>query len=428
LLRIHRPLVVGTLLSALAGAAGAQTLPIASAGPDQSLPCAPPSGAEVTLDGSASSDPDDPLAVLTYTWSGDAALGVGVTLEGPMPVVTLAPGVHVLTLSVDDGVDGSHTDDVQITVVADAEPPQLVLGTTEAELWPPNHKLHTFLAADLVQSASDACDTGLDAADVVFVRGTSDEADDGKGDGNTSGDLSFAMGCAAAAVRAERAGPEDGRVYELVLAAQDAAGNAAEAVFTVSVPHDRAHAPIDSGDAFEVLAAECGPVELCPEAPSESCDDGGAASVSLRGDGKHAPSLRWRAKGFAAGAAEFSDPETDYQLCVYVDDGVAAVLEDDPAAPHGPGWKHHKNGASFKGRKGGPNAGLARLKLATKRGAGSLSLAAGGEEVSLPALPIAAGSSLRLELHDSEGDCVGSLFDDPEVNDGDRFADEDGEE
>jgi hypothetical protein len=40
-----------------------------------------------------------------------------------------APGVHVLTLIVDDGIggDGMSSDDVQITVIADAEPPQMVL-------------------------------------------------------------------------------------------------------------------------------------------------------------------------------------------------------------------------------------------------------------------------------------------------------------
>ena len=109
-------LVAGVLL--LAGQAGAQTLPIANAGLDQEIPCAPATGAEVTLDGSGSSDPDDPLAMLTYTWSGDAALGVGVTLDGVAPVVTLLPGVHTITLTVDDGIDGTATDDVVITVVA----------------------------------------------------------------------------------------------------------------------------------------------------------------------------------------------------------------------------------------------------------------------------------------------------------------------
>src|SRR4029450_13805869 len=139
--------------------AGAQTLPIADAGDDQSFPCAPVTGQQVTLDGSGPRDPADPLAVLPYTWSSDEALGVGVTVDGVMPVVTLLPGVHTLTLTVDDGIDGTATDDVQVTVVADTEPPQLVLNTpATAELWPPNHKYHSFAAADYVIAATRRCD------------------------------------------------------------------------------------------------------------------------------------------------------------------------------------------------------------------------------------------------------------------------------
>ena len=234
--------LAGALL--LAGPAGAQTAPVADAGDDQEIPCAPATGAEVTLDGSGSFDPDDPAAVLTYTWSGDAAFGVGVTYDGVAPVVTLLPGVHVITLTVDDGsgVDPVAMDDVQITVVADSEPPVMVLSPSEAELWPPNHKAHEFLAADFVESVSDSCDTELGPEDVIFVSGTSDEEDDGNGDGNTTGDLMFDAGCASAMVRSERAGPGDGRVYELSLSVQDAAGNVSEPqVLTVSVPHDQGH-------------------------------------------------------------------------------------------------------------------------------------------------------------------------------------------
>ena len=407
----------------LAAGAGAQTLPVADAGDDQNIPCAAPTGADVVLDGTGSSDPDDPLAVLTYTWTGDA-LGLGVSVDGATPTVTLPPGVHVLTLTVADGVDGEATDDVTITVVADSEPPQLALAMTSADIWPPNHKYHAFDAASLVASVSDACDTEISAADVVFARGTSDEADNGNGDGNTTEDILFDAGCATALVRAERAGPGDGRVYELTLEARDAAGNASEAVvFTVAVPHDHAHAAVDSGDAFEV-AGVCTPVEMCPPAPSESCEDAPSADVRIEDHGKHGLNLRWRAKGFAAAEGEFSDPDTDYQLCVYTDDGATATLEDDPAAPRGRGWKHRKGGASFQGKKAGSAARLDGLRLGEKKGEGALAASAGGDEVSLPELPLPAGTSLTLQLHDSEGDCVGSEFADPDVNDDSRFADE----
>lgn len=411
-------LVTGALL--LAGSAGAQTLPIANAGEDQEIPCAPLAGAEVTLDGSLSSDPDDPLAVLTYTWSGDAALGVGVTLDGVAPVVSLPPGVHVLTLTVDDGVDGTATDDVQITVVADEEPPQVVLSSSEAELWPPNHKVHAFVAADFVESVTDACDTELAPENAVFTSGTSDEADNANGDGNTTGDLAFH--CGTALVRSERAGPGDGRVYTLTLSVQDAAGNLSEpALVTISVPHDRAHAAVDSGPVYEVIGEPCLPVELCPELPSETCADAGQARASIKARGKRGPALSWRAKGFAAAEGDFSDPATDYQLCVYTDDGVDAVLEDDPAAPHGRGWQQKGAGAAFKGKKGGPHARLDGVKLKAKKGKGKLAISVGGDSVALPELPLAADVALVLQLHDSDGECLSSTFEDAKKNTTRRF-------
>jgi hypothetical protein len=76
----------------------------------------------VTLDGSDSSDPDgDPL---TYNWSGDASA------NGVSPVVNLNPGVHNITLTVDDGTD-SDTGSVQITVQDTITPAISVSNRTE---------------------------------------------------------------------------------------------------------------------------------------------------------------------------------------------------------------------------------------------------------------------------------------------------------
>src|SRR5262245_12223506 len=207
----------------------AQTPPVPRAAEAQSLRWAPAAGQQVRLPGELSSDPDDPLAVLTYTWTS-ASLAVPVT--GATPTVLLPPGVHTLTLTVDDGIDGTATDDVQVTVVADTEPPQLTLSATPVELWPPNHKYHALMASDFVMSASDSCDVAVGPDAAHFVSGTSDEADDGQGDGNTSADIAFEDGCGAALVRSERAGSGDGRVYQLTIALQDGAGNATSGVVT----------------------------------------------------------------------------------------------------------------------------------------------------------------------------------------------------
>lgn len=364
------------LCSVLLAAAGAsaQTLPVADAGDDQILDCAPPAGATVALDGSESFDPDDAGAVLSYLWTGDA---LPLPVAGATPSVLLPPGEHVLTLTVDDGADGSASDDVTVTVIADETPPELVLAVESDELWPPNHKLHRYAAVDLVESASDDC-SDLTVDDVVFGRGTSDEPDEGSGDGNFPNDIAFFESCSEAEVRAERAGPEDGRVYELFLRVADGAGNVTEAPFVVTVPHDGAHSAVDSGVDHEV---ECEGVSCAP-APDPACTEADASEVAIA-DGAKGPGLRWSASGFAAGAVSAADSA----LCLYVD-GAAAGGSLDPD----------------------------KVRVKAKKGQGALGVATRGSDLDVPALPLPDGALLRLELHDGAGDCVSASFDEPSVN------------
>ena len=65
---------------------------------------------------------------------------------------------------------------------------------------------------------------------------TSNEPVNGKGDGNTGSDWSI-TGDHTVKLRAERAGPGNGRIYTITVEATDDAGNTSTKTTKVRVPH-----------------------------------------------------------------------------------------------------------------------------------------------------------------------------------------------
>ena len=120
----------GTQVSAIQAALAANTAPTANAGPDQEVA----TGAEVTLDGSGSSDPNGDT--LTYAWTlTSAPEGSTTALTGATTVApTFTPdldGAYVVSLVVNDGTVNSAADTVTILAVntaptANAGPDQTV--------------------------------------------------------------------------------------------------------------------------------------------------------------------------------------------------------------------------------------------------------------------------------------------------------------
>lgn len=90
-------------------------IPIAEAGPDQS---GVPVGITVHLDGSASSDPDgDKIRYTWFFWDGPAssdAMLYGYQTARPY-FTPDQPGTYVFILVVDDGLEESKPDRVEIT-------------------------------------------------------------------------------------------------------------------------------------------------------------------------------------------------------------------------------------------------------------------------------------------------------------------------
>jgi len=101
--------------------------PVADAGQDQTVQCTSVGGTTVTLDGSASSDPDGDD--LSFAWTGPFPEGSG-TASGVSPTVTLPLGTSPITLVVNDGTEDSAPATVDITVkveVVGLQPPLLPL-------------------------------------------------------------------------------------------------------------------------------------------------------------------------------------------------------------------------------------------------------------------------------------------------------------
>ena len=115
-----------------------------------------------------------------------------------------------------------------VGVLADTTPPVIASVTTStASLWPANHKMVT-----VTVTASTTDDRGPVTTRILSV--TSNEPDNGLGDGDTSND-SVITGPMSVNLRAERSGNGNGRIYAITVQAEDGSGNTSTAVVNVTV-------------------------------------------------------------------------------------------------------------------------------------------------------------------------------------------------
>jgi hypothetical protein len=222
----------GTRVSAITVTKVVAEPPVANAGTDQTVECTGNSQAAVHLSGSASTDPNNDIVL--YEWFENFGAANQLLLgTGPTLTVDLGLGTHTITLQVTDATDRTATDEVVIQVV-DTTPPKVWLRPNPAKLWPPNHKLvdvHLDVRVD---------DCGPYTVSLESV--TSNESDNGLGDGDTAGDIQgVAIGTADSdlRLRAERSGGGSGRVYTVVYKVVDAAGLETIATAWITVPHDQ---------------------------------------------------------------------------------------------------------------------------------------------------------------------------------------------
>jgi len=167
-------------------------------------------------------------------------------------------GETVVTFTATDASGNEASCTATVTVV-DTTPPEIAVAVDPSVLWPPNHKL---VWIEATVEVTDICDP-----DPTFVLTsiTSDEEDNGLGDGDFPDDIQDEeLGTADVSfrLRSERSGPGDGRVYTITYTASDISGNTADGVVEVRVPHHR------GGFALGALGFSQTGTELLPGASS----------------------------------------------------------------------------------------------------------------------------------------------------------------
>jgi hypothetical protein len=167
-----------------------------------------------------------------------------------------ALGATVVTFTATDA-DGNASSCQATVTVEDTTPPEITVELNRDVLWPPNHKMSDILATVVV---TDICDPN---PTFVLTSITSDEPDNGSGDGDTDGDIvaDLLTPDQVFQLRSERMGGGDGRKYTIIYTASDGSGNTAPDTACVRVPHDQ------SGMALCSVGFSANGASLDPQAP-----------------------------------------------------------------------------------------------------------------------------------------------------------------
>ena len=233
----------------------ANSAPVAAAGTDQTKD----EGTVVTLDGTASSDPDIG-DVLSYAWQQTGGPAVNLQNASTQVATFNAPAVSgsaaltfELVVTDDDAtVQKSDNDSVTVNVRDVNAPPSCDLAVASSpKLWPPDHRME----AVSINGVTDN-DQTYNAVAISVTGVTQDEPVRGTGDGDSSPDATIVSGGTAdsALLRRERSGTGNGRVFTVNFTASDGFESCSGAV-KVSVQHSRnGTGAVDDGQAFNSTA------------------------------------------------------------------------------------------------------------------------------------------------------------------------------
>lgn len=167
---------------------------------------------------------------------------------------TYPKGTTTITWTATDDA-GNHSSCDQTITVVDNEPPVIVFNGQTPSMWPPNHKYQTFQVTNFVTSVTDNCDS-INVSSVYITKVTSDEIENGNGDGNTLNDIVIAADCKSVQLRSEREGNSNGRVYTIFYSVSDSSGNVGTGTTRVVVRHNPGEPAVDSGPHY-IVTSNC---------------------------------------------------------------------------------------------------------------------------------------------------------------------------
>jgi hypothetical protein len=200
----------------------------------------------------------NPMTVECHTSFTDPGAMASDSCDTSVPVSssgsvnTNVPGTYTITYTASDDSGNAATPKTRTVIVTDTTGPVITTNGLTPSMWPANHKYKTFLVTDFVTGVSDGCNTSLGVGSVVIEKVTSDEIENGNGDGNTTDDIVIAANCKSVQLRAERDGGGNGRVYTITFRVKDSSGNTTTKTAKVVVPHNPGQTVVDSGVHYTV--------------------------------------------------------------------------------------------------------------------------------------------------------------------------------
>jgi len=170
-----------------------------------------------------------------FTLAADVGGDVVLVFDGPNFTARLALNdvprgatVRIRNIACSTVTGSCAAEDVQIVSPLNQPPNCAAAAARPAVLWPPNHRMVGIAIVGVVDPDGDP--VTITPTDIV-----SSEPDDAPGSGNTGPDTQLSP----LAVRAERSGQGNGRVYTIAFVADDGRGGTCNGTVEVCVPHDQ---------------------------------------------------------------------------------------------------------------------------------------------------------------------------------------------